>query len=164
MKIKRKYKKEKVYERRPLTYDFLAEWAIVRKWAKINYDLSTADLEMLLFLHKQQLFTRTDFAEYANFMSWDRDRFDRLLKEDWIYIWRKRGFGETNMYEVSFKCKKMITSIYKKLVGLEPIPVSPRRNKVFRETAPFHQKTLAKAINSFNDRFKERRQRPSLEL
>ena len=163
MKIKRKYKKEKVYERRPLTYDFLAEWAIVRKWAKINYNLSTADLEMLLFLHKQKLFTRSDFAEYANFMSWDRDRFDRLLKEEWIYIWRKRGFGETNIYEVSFKCKKMITSIYKKLIGLEPIPVSPRRNKVFRETAPFHQKTLAKAINNFNDRFKERRQRPSLE-
>jgi len=163
MKIKRKYKKDKAYERRPLTYDFLAEWAIVRKWAKVNYDLSTADLEMLLFLHKQKLFTRADFAEYANFMSWDRDRFDRLLKEDWIYIWRKRGFGEANMYEVSFKCKKMITSIYKKLVGLEPIPVSPRRNKVFRETAPFHQKTLAKAINNFNDRFKERKQRPSLE-
>lgn len=163
MKITKKFRKQKIYERTELKYDFLADWSIVRRWAQINYDLSRSDLEMLLFLHKKQLFTRADFTEYANFMTWDKDRFDRLLREDWIYIWRKRGFQEANMYEVSFKTKKMITSIYKKLVGLEPIPASPRRNKVFRDNAPFHQKTLAKAINEFNDRFKEHKQRPSLE-
>jgi hypothetical protein len=159
--MKRIIKRDKAYERRELTYDFLGEWAIVRRWAQINYDLSRSDLEMILFLHKKRLFVRADFAEYANFMLWDRNRFDRLLREEWIYIWRKRGFGETNMYEVSFKAKKMVTSIYKKLTGLEPIPTSVRRNKAFRKNAPFHQKTLAKAIVDFNDRFKEQQQRPS---
>jgi hypothetical protein len=55
----------------------------------------------------------------------------------------------------------MVTSIYKKLTGLEPIPTSSRRNKAFRKNAPFHQKTLAKAIVDFNDRLKEQQQRPS---
>jgi len=161
MKVKRIRKRDLTYERRDLTYDFLGEWSIVRRWAQINYNLRLADLEMILFLHKKRLFTRADFADYANFMDWDRDRFDRLLREDWIYIWRKRGFQEANMYEVSFKAKKMVTSIYKKLTGLEPIPTSVRRNKAFRKNAPFHQKTLAKAILDFNDRLKEQQQRPS---
>ncbi len=159
--MKRIIKRDKNYERRELTYDFLGDWSIVRRWAQVNYNLSLADLEMILFLHKKRLFTRADFANFAKFMDWDRDRFDRLLREDWIYIWRKRGFGEANMYEISFKAKKMVTSIYKKLTGLEPIPVSPRRNKAFRKNAPFHQKTLANAIVGFNERFKEQQQRPS---
>lgn len=161
--MKRIVKRDKNYERRELTYDFLGEWAIVRRWAQVNYNLTRSELEMILFLHKRRLFTRADFAEYSKFMQWDRDRFDRLLREDFIYIWRKRGFGEANMYEISFKSKKMVTSIYKKLTGLEPIPVSPRRNKAFRKNAPFHQKTLSHAIVSFNDRFKEQQQRPSPE-
>jgi hypothetical protein len=161
MKVKNITKRDKVYERRELTYDFLGEWAIVRRWAQINYDLTRAELEMLLFLHKRKLFTRQDFAQFSNFMQWDTKRFDKLLREGWVYIWRQRKQGETNLYEVSFKSKKLITSIYKKLTGLEPIPMSPRRNKAFRKNAPFHQKTLAHAIVSFNDRFKEQQQRPS---
>lgn len=62
------------------------------------------------------------------------------------------------MYELTHKAKKMITSVYKKMTGLEPIPESSRRNKAFRKNAPFAQKTLANAIRSFNQ---EHKQRPS---
>ena len=97
-------------------------------------------------------------------MSWDRERFNRLLKDDWIYIWRKRSHQEANLYEVSYKGKKLVNSIYKKLLGLEPIPESDRRNVVFKEKAPFSHKTLAIAIKRHNKELKEHKQRPSLEL
>jgi hypothetical protein len=167
-KVKKKIyhrRPEKVYERTEPKYDFLKHWTIIRKWAIANYQLkSTADLEMILFLYSEKLFTRTQFDNYSNIMSWDRERFNRLLKDDWVYIWRKRSHQEANLYEVSYKAKKMVISIYKKLLGLEPIPESDRRNVVFKEKASFSHKTLALAIKSHNKELKEHKQRPSLEL
>ena len=167
-KVKKKitYRRpDKLYARKEGPYDFLKHWTVIRKWAIVNYDLkSLADLEMILFLYSEKLFTRTQFDTYSNIMSWDRERFNRLLREDWIYIWRKRSHQETNLYEVTYKGKKMVNSIYKKLLGLEPIPESPRRNKVFRDPKLFTHKTLALAIKNHNQELKERKQRPSLEL
>lgn len=163
MKVRKTIIYEKIIKREPLRYDFLTEWAIVRRWAQVNYKINRSDLEMLFFLHGNRLFRKTDFDEYKNFMPWDSQRFNRLLKEGWITEWRQKNYNEGQLYEVSFKTKKMITSIYKKLIGEEPIPTSTRRNKAFQKNAPFHQKTLAIAITDFNRRIKERKQRPSLE-
>lgn len=163
-KVRRLFIYDQKVVRRPLQYDWLTEWAIVRRWAQVNYGIRLTDLEMLLFLHGNRLFTKTDFDEYKNFMTWDSQRFNRLLKDGWISEWRQKTYNQGQMYEVSFKAKKMITSIYKKLDGREPIPTSSRRNKAFRDNAPFHQKTLAIAIVDFNRRIKERKQRPSPEL
>lgn len=163
MKVRKTIIYEKIIKREPLRYDFLTEWAIVRRWAQVNYKINRSDLEMLFFLHGNRLFRKTDFDEYKNFMPWDSQRFNRLLKDGWITEWRQKNYNEGQLYEVSFKTKKMITSIYKKLIGEEPIPTSTRRNKAFQKNAPFHQKTLAIAITDFNRRIKERKQRPSLE-
>lgn len=161
MKVRKTIIYEKIVQREPLKYDFLTEWAIVRRWAQVNYSIRLSDLEMLFFLHGNRLFRKSDFDEYKNFMTWDSQRFNRLLKDGWISEWRQKNYNEGQLYEVSFKAKKMITSIYKKLTGEEPIPTSVRRNKAFRKNAPFHQKTLAIAITDFNRR---RKQRPSPEL
>jgi hypothetical protein len=164
-KVTHRRDNNKIYGRKQGEHDFLKNWALIRKWAIIKNELkSNADLEMLLFLYSEKLFTRTQFSEYAKFLSWDKDRFNRLLREDWIYIWRHRNHQETHLYEVSYKGKKMINSIYKKLLGLEPIPESTRRNKVFLKTAPFSHKTLAIAIKKHNNDLKEHKQRPSPEL
>lgn len=161
MKVRKTIIYERIIQREPLKYDFLTEWAIVRRWAQVNYGIRLSDLEMLFFLHGNRLFRKSDFEEYKNFMTWDSQRFNRLLKDGWITEWRQKNYNEGQLYEVSFKTKKMITSIYKKLIGEEPIPTSSRRNKAFRKNAPFHQKTLAIAITDFNRR---RKQRPSPEL
>jgi hypothetical protein len=166
-KVKKKLRsrKEKVYDRKFTEYDFLKNWTIVRRWAVINYGLkSLAELETILFLYSEKLFTRTQFKEHSNYMSWDKNRFNKLLREGWIYIWRHRSTHETHLYEVSYKGKKMVNTIYKKLLGLEPIPESSRRNKVFLKTAPFSHKTLAIAIKKHNQKLKEHKQRPSPEL
>lgn len=157
-------RKEKIYQRKEVRYDFLKNWGIIRKWAIHNYGIkSQADIDMLMFLYTENLFTRTKFHEYSKFMSWDRARFDKLLRDGFISKWRERKKGEHDMYELSFKAKKMVASIYRKLMGLEPIPESPRRNVVFRPNATFAQKTLAIAIKRVNKEAKEHKQRPSLE-
>jgi len=161
---KRKKRVDAIYYGRDTKYDFLKNWGMIRKWAIYHYGLkSSADVDMLLFLYSEKLFTRSKFNEYASFMSWDRNRFDRLLRDGFISIWRKRRSGEYNIYELSFQSKKMIASMYRKLIGLEPFPETPRRNKVMKPTASYSERMLAHAIRRFNSEFKERKQYPSLE-
>ena len=100
---------------------------------------------------------------YANHMSWDRFRFDRLLGDGFIRKFREKRWGEALLYEVSQKGKKMIANIYRKLLGFDELPESPRRNKVFKRTAPFSHKILSIAVKDANKDLKERRRRPSLE-
>ena len=72
-KIIRRREKLKTYKRLEAEYDFLKNWTIVRKWAVINYELkSLAELETILFLYSEKLFTRTQFENYSNFLSWNK--------------------------------------------------------------------------------------------
>jgi hypothetical protein len=153
---------KKPYIRKEAKHDFMKNWTIVKKWILANYDITTPELELILFLYSEKLFTRTQFEEYSNFLTWDRMRLHKLIQKEYVYIWRKGVRHEQNLYEVSFKGKKMVSSMYKKLLGLEPIPESKRRNKVFLKKAPFAQKTLAIAIKNYNTKL--RTPRPSLEL
>jgi hypothetical protein len=57
----------------------------------------------------------------------------------------------------------MIATIYRKLLGFEELPESPRRNKIFKKEAPFSHKILSIAVKDANRDLKGRRQRPSLE-
>lgn len=159
--VKRRNRRKKVYNGRDTNWDFMQHWTVIRKWAVLNYELrSTSDLEILMHLYSRKLFTLPECYEWAKFMAWDRYRFNRLLDEGWIHVWRTRSTGESAMYELTHKAKKMIASVYRKMTGVEPIPESSRRNKAFRKNAPFAQKTLANAIRSFNQ---EHTQRPSPE-
>ena len=106
MKVRKTIIYERIIQREPLKYDFLTEWAIVRRWAQVNYGIRLSDLEMLFFLHGNRLFRKSDFDEYKNFMTWDRDRFNRLLKEGWITEWRQKNYNEGQLYEVSFKSRR----------------------------------------------------------
>lgn len=149
------------YKKEP-KHDFLKNWSVIRRWAVINYGLkSQADLEMLLFLRSEHLFTRSDFEYYANFIPWDKYRLRRLMDQEFIFVWRRKlGRDEAELLDLTIKAKRMIDSIYKKLLGLEPIPESERRNRCFGRAATFSEKTLGIAIKDINQKLK---QRPSLE-
>jgi len=165
-KVKKRISKreDKIFFTREAKYDFMKHWSVIRRWAVVNYDLkSSADLDMLMFLYSEHLFTRQQFDRYANHMSWDRLRFNRLLREGFIRKFREKRWGEALLYEVSRKGKKMIATIYRKMLGFEELPESPRRNKIFKKEAPFSHKILSIAVKDANRDIKERRQRPSLE-
>ena len=54
---------------------------------------------MLLFLYSEEMFNKTQFKKFEELMSWDVQRFNRLLKDDWIHVWRKREGKQTTLYE-----------------------------------------------------------------
>jgi len=140
--------------------DFLKYWRVIRYFIKAKYGLSTADLEMLLFLYSEELFTKKKFSEFNSLLSWDKNRFERLVKEGWVDVFRKRKVSTRSIFELSFKSQRMITSIYKKLNG-EEIPTS-EFNPLFKKNIKYTDRVYKQMILRMNSFIKQQRH-PSLE-
>ena len=138
-------------ERGEIKVDFLKYYRLVSRWACKSHDLNIADLELLFYLDPIKYFTRKDFEDGTLFYSWDKKRFYRLMNDDWIklvYEGNKR-MGEHNKYAVSAKGKRLITRIYKILVGEEDLPESEKRNKIMKGSS-YSDKVYRQAIRKFN--------------
>ena len=139
------------FERGELKVDFLKYYRLVSRWAAKNNDLSVADLELLFYLDPIVYFTIEDFKTGTLFYTWDKDRFYRLQKNNWIDkahdAFGKKG--DHNKYKISKKGKMLINKIYRILVGQEDLPSSARRNKIMKRDT-YIDKVYSQAIKEFN--------------
>ena len=131
--------------------NLIKHYRIIRKWACKNNGLNDADLELLIYLDCIGFFNKKDFKIGSYSYSWDNRRWNRLLKEGWIVVWRKRNRSTQmfNIYEVSFKCKQLISRIYRIMLGEEDLPISKRRNKLIAGNS-YTDKVMTKAIYNVN--------------
>jgi hypothetical protein len=131
--------------------NLLKHYRIIRKWACKNYDLNDADLELLIYFDCMDLFTREDFKIGTYSYSWDNRRWNRLLKEGWITVWRthNRTTQKYNIYKFSFKCKQLISRMYRIMLGTEDIPTSAHRNKIMKGKT-YMDKVMITSINNVN--------------
>ena len=141
--------------------DCLKYWRVIRYFIKQKYGLTTGDLDMLLFLYSEEIFSKEKFNEFDNLMSWDEDRFDRLLRDGWIEVFRKRRKKYKSLYGLTFKTQRVISSIYKKLSG-EEIPTSLSGNPMFAKNVKFSDKVYRNMILEMNASIRQQRH-PSLE-
>ena len=102
----------------------LKHYRIIRKWACKTCNLNDADLELLIYLEAVDLFTKDDFKKGTYSYSWDNRRWNRLLKQGWITVWRERNrtTQKYNIYKVSIKCKQLISRMYRIMLGEEDMP------------------------------------------
>jgi len=129
----------------------LKHYRLIRKWACRNYDLTDADLELLLYFDCMEFFTNQDYKIGTYAYSWDNKRWINLLKEGWIVVWRNRNHTtqKYNIYKVSFKCKQLISRMYRIMLGVEDIPTTPRSNKIMKNKT-YTDIVLRTAINHVN--------------
>jgi len=92
--------------------NLLKHYRIIRKWACKTNDLNDADLELLIYLESIDMFTKDDFKKGTYSYSWDNRRWNRLLKQGWIVVWRRRNrtTQKYHIYKVSLKCKQSANS------------------------------------------------------
>ena len=131
--------------------NLLKHYRVIRKWACRNNGLNDADLELLIYFDCMEYFTKQDFKIGTYAYSWDNRRWNRLLKEGWIVVWRTRNrtTQKYNIYKVSFKCKQLISRMYRIMLGEEDIPSSEKRNSIMRGKT-YTDKVLQTAINNVN--------------
>ena len=90
-------------------------------------------------------------------MAWDVNRFDRLLRDGWIGVWRKREKKNKTLYELSYKGKRAIEQIYRKLNGEE----ISERNPMFLASGSYTDKVYRNMIIKMNESIRQQqRQTP----
>jgi len=131
--------------------NLLKHYRIIRKWACKNNDLNDADLELLIYFDCMEFFTKQDFKIGSYTYSWDNRRWNRLLKEGWIVVWRKRNHTTQlyHIYKVSFKCKQLISRMYRIMLGEEDIAATSRSNKLIAGST-YTDKVFTQAIYHVN--------------
>jgi hypothetical protein len=137
--------------------DYLKYWRVVRYYVKAKYNLSQADLDILLFLYSESYFSRDKFAEFDSLLSWNETRFDKLLKDGWVVTFRERKGNRRALYELSFKCKRMIDSIYKKLNGEEISESDNGTNPIFAKNVKYTDRRYKNMIVSMNKEIREKK-------
>lgn len=112
----------------------LKHYRIIRRWACRNNNLTDADLELLIYFDCLDHFTKQDYKIGTYAYSWDNKRWNNLLKEGWIVVWRNRNHTTQryNIYKVSFKCKQLISKMYRIMLGKEDLPTSKHRNVIMK--------------------------------
>lgn len=131
--------------------NLLKHYRVIRKWACRNNELNDADLELLIYFDCMDYFTKHDFQIGTYAYSWDNRRWNRLLKEGWIVVWRKRNrtTQKYHIYKVSFKGKQLISRLYRMMLGTEDIPTG-RRNKIMKGDT-YTDKVLSVSIKNVNN-------------
>ena len=130
--------------------NLLKHYRIIRKWACKNNNLNDADLELLIYLEALDMFTKQDFKTCTYSYSWANRRWNRLLNEGWLVVWRKRNrtTQKYHIYKVSIKCKQLISRMYRIMLGEEDIPVT-KSNKIFNRDS-YSNKVLTTSILNVN--------------
>lgn len=125
--------------------NLLKHYRIIRRWASKDNNLQDADLELLIYFDCLDLFTKQDYLTGTLAYSWDSQRWNRLLKEGWVVVWRKRNrtTQKYHIYKTSFKCRQLITRIYKMMLDIEEIPL-------IKKPKSYTDKVLAQAIKKIN--------------
>jgi hypothetical protein len=129
----------------------LKHYRIIRQWACRNNDLTDSDLELLIYFDCMDLFTKQDYKIGTYAYSWDNKRWNKLLKEGWITVWRQRNHTtqKYHIYKVSFKCKQLISRMYRIMLGEEDIPTNHRKNVIMKGKTYMH-KVMQVAIENVN--------------
>lgn len=125
----------------------LKYYRLTRKWACKTYNLTDADLELLIMLDCIGRFTRKEFQDGEYLMSWDKHRWEKLRQEGWIEVWRHRNRTtiKYSIFKTSFKCSQLISRIYRILLGEEDLPTSER--SVFYKNETYTDKVFNKAVD-----------------
>jgi len=131
--------------------NLLKHYRLIRKWACRNNNLNDADLELLIYFDCMDLFTKQDFKIGTYAYSWDNRRWNKMIKNNWIVVWRNRNrtTQKYNIYKVSFKCRQLIARMYRIMLGEEDVPTSKRRNSIMHGKT-YTDKVLITAIKNVN--------------
>lgn len=138
--------------------DYLKYWRVIRYFIKAKYKVSQADLDVILFLYSEQYFGKDKFEEFNNLLSWDKGRFNNLLRDGWIQVFRKRVGKHKTLYQLSDKAINMVRLIYNKLEG-EEIAMKADNNPLFKRNVSYEDKVYRNMIKQMNAFIRQQRHR-----
>ena len=129
-------------------------YLVIRYFIKSKYGLTQCYLDILLFLYSEKYFSKDRFDEFDELLSWDINRFDKLLRDNWIEVFRKGSKNKRGIYQLSYKTVRIISGIYDKLEGKE-IPTSRSVNPMCAKNVSYTDKVYRNFIIELNKEIRE---------
>jgi hypothetical protein len=154
MKIRKQLQRQNYIRREPKN-DYMKYYRVIRRYVMFRHEIQESDLEMLMFLYSEGLFTYWRFRELSNFNGWNVKKFKKMKDGGWIHMWRDKKGSEYRLYEMTRKGRMVITDMYKKLNYEEEISEMPKNNPIFKKGC-FSHKVLAIGIRNFNQEVRKR--------
>lgn len=149
--VNKKPRKTPIYRPREKEHNFLKYHRLVKYYIKNKYELSEHELDMILYLYDENVFTKDMFNSYAQCMSWDKSRFSNMVEKGLIKKWRDRKETQrSTLYELTIRAKRICNHMYKKLLQEEIISEDPYRNEIFKGKSYMDKvyKNLIKKMNA----------------
>ena len=140
--------------------DYMKYWRAIYHYTKVKHDITSADLDMLLFLYSESYFTTKTFLEFNKILAISRTRLKKMVDAGWIDIFRK---GKTRLgarYQLSRKAVILVTTLYRQMNGG---PVQESNEKLFqKKNKSYMDKRYAEQLRRRNVIIQQQ-QRPPLE-
>ena len=164
MKIHEVNRKPLVVYREQKAYDYMKYFRVIRMWVKKEYGLNIYNLECLLFLYSEHIFSKKTFDRYYATTGFEQHDLERLIKQGWIVEFRKAHKTTMALYELSAKAKLLIGRVYRFLNFEEQITdyLTPELYKN-KSASKYSERTLQRGIYMLQDEFKERQLRHAQE-
>jgi len=96
-----------------------------------KYNLSQADLDVLLYIYSESYFTRKTFFIINKVLKWEDDKLSRMMKDGWIEKFRNSSPGKPARYQISIKGSRLVTDLYNILDGDREISQKARFNPLY---------------------------------
>lgn len=114
-------KRTKSYVRRERHDTYLKYHKLVMSMAKRKFELSSTELDLILFLYDEDIFTRTTIKTYSRIMNFNGRIVDHLVRRELIRKWFEDPSRRYPLFELTRKAKYINKWIYDRLNGVEPI-------------------------------------------
>jgi hypothetical protein len=69
--------------------DYLKYWRSIYHYTKVKHNLTSGDIDMMLFLYSEPYFTVKKFEEFNRVLQLNRNRLNKMVDAGWIDIFRK---------------------------------------------------------------------------
>lgn len=133
--------------------DYLKYWRIVRYYYQSKHDIRQDELEMILFLYSEVYFSEKTFLKFNALLSWSSNRLKRMMKDGWVEIFRSKYKGRKAMYQLSYKAKRLVNDIYRKLEG-ESFVTDAQYVPMFNAKPTYTEKRYKRAILDLNEQMR----------
>jgi hypothetical protein len=163
IKIRQYSKRPFSYKRAEVEHDFLKYIKVVRAWVRIKHKWSYSDFELISFLYSEHIFDECTLMQYGRLFGFNQNRVPQMIERGLINVFRKGGRGFSPMYELSASAKGIMRSVYKKLLGQEPINEFVTDIQLAeKKDSRYIDRQYTRVIKRMKSSIKEQQQRPEL--
>ena len=133
--------------------DYLKYWRIVRYYYQSKYGIRQDELEMILFLYSEVYFSEKTFLKFNALLTWSSNRLKRMITDGWVEVFRPRANGRKTIYQLTYKAKRLVNDIYRKLEG-ESFVTDAQHVPLFNGSPTYTEKRYKRAILDLNEQMK----------